>query len=103
MDGRSLSSTVDADHSLYPVDVIRHFGVNAVLAALAAALAEARDAEDGPPVADRAQERTAGIAGTRVYPALPVAGAKHVLRDEVVFVHFSAGGRLHDGHLSGID
>lgn len=94
------SSSVHADHSLYPVDVVGHFGVDAVLAALAAALAEARDAEDGPPVAHRAEQRPARVAGARVDAALAVARAEHVLRDEVVLVHLATGRGFHYRNLT---
>ena len=93
------SGVVEVDDAADPADVVGHFGVDAVLAALAAALAEAGDAEDGPPVADGTQQRPARIAGARIDAALAVAGAEHVLRQQVVLVHLAARRRVHDRHL----
>jgi hypothetical protein len=84
---------------LDPADVIWHFGVNAELAALAATLSKAGDAENGPPVADRAEKWATRVAGARVDPPFAIASAKHVLRDEVILVHFTTRRGFHNGHL----
>ena len=94
-----LYASVQIDDPFDPADVIGHFGVDAVFAALATALAETGDAEDGPPVADGTEQGTTGVTGARIDTTLAVAGAEHILRNEVVLVYFTARGCLHDGNL----
>jgi hypothetical protein len=89
--GRGSASAIQVDDSLDPGDIVGHLGVDTVFAALAAALAETGDAENGPAVAHLAEQRSARITGARIDAPLAVAGAKHVLRDEIIFVHFATG------------
>lgn len=53
---KPLDPSIQVDDSLYPTDVIWHFGVDAELATLATAFPETGDTEDSPPVTYRAEK-----------------------------------------------
>ena len=57
--GRGSASAIQVDDSLDPGDIVGHLGVDTVLAALATALAETGDAENGPAAAHLAEQRPA--------------------------------------------
>ena len=90
-----------SDRVLDPLDEIRHFGVDAELALLSAPFAERSHPEHRPPPGGRvlAEQGPSRISGATVDPALAVAGAEHVITDEVVAVDGLARRRRHDRNL----
>lgn len=86
--------------AVHPADVVGKARVDAELAPLAAALAEAGDAEDGPAAAGiPAEQRTPRVPRARVHATPAVAGAEHVAGYAVVLVHSAALFVRHYRHL----
>lgn len=86
--------------AVHPADVVGKTRVDAKLAPLAAALAEAGDAEDGPAAAGvSAEQRTPRVPRARVHSTPAIAGAEHVTGYAVVLVHSAALFVRHDRHL----
>ena len=84
---------------LYPVDELGDARVDAGLAWLGAAAAEADDAVQRPAAVDVAHERTTGVAAARVLAARLVAGTQHVVGHVAAVVRRLSALRLRDdGH-----